>query len=203
MHEGTGREELLDLTFSSSYIRQKIKNWHVSGEISLSDHRHICFEIRADISKHTDVRIPGNTDWDLYKELLQDKAKDLNINSRCPDEIDRVNEELQGHIFSSFLESCPVRMYKSNRNVPWWNDRLTKMRKKARRLYNSRNKSSYDKASYKETLTCYNKAIRRAKAANWRGFCEEVTDTHSQSTRQGAYQWYWNSQAAGWIYYRG
>jgi hypothetical protein len=29
---------------------------------------------------------------------------------------------------------------------------------------------------YKETLTCYNKEIRKAKQASWRGYCQEIND---------------------------
>jgi hypothetical protein len=61
-HEGLDREEVIDLTLSSHFIKTKIKDWHVSSEPSLSDHRHICFNIEAEKSCKTPTRIIKNTD---------------------------------------------------------------------------------------------------------------------------------------------
>jgi Endonuclease-reverse transcriptase len=47
-YEGLDREEVIDLTLSSSLLKSRIKDWHVSDESSLSDHRHICFNMDAD-----------------------------------------------------------------------------------------------------------------------------------------------------------
>lgn len=41
------RQEVLDLTLCSPKISEKIKNWHVSDEASLSDHMQILFEYEA------------------------------------------------------------------------------------------------------------------------------------------------------------
>lgn len=41
------RQEVIDLTLSIPFLDNKIKNWRVSKEISMSDHQHIEFEIEA------------------------------------------------------------------------------------------------------------------------------------------------------------
>jgi hypothetical protein len=30
--------------------------------------------------------------------------------------------------------------------------------------------------TYKETVTCYNKEIRKAKRSSWRRYCQEIND---------------------------
>jgi hypothetical protein len=47
-HEGLDREEVIDLTLSSILLKSRIKDWYVSDEPSLSDHRHVCFNMDAD-----------------------------------------------------------------------------------------------------------------------------------------------------------
>jgi hypothetical protein len=46
---------------------------------------------------------------------------------------------------------------------------------KIRKLFNTA-KRTEQKDTYKKTLTCYNKEIRKAKRASWRGNCQEIDD---------------------------
>jgi hypothetical protein len=59
--------------------------------------------------------------------------------------------------------------------TPWWNKKLNGLRAKTRKLFNTA-KSSGQRDTYKETLTCYNNVIRKAKRASWRGYCQEIND---------------------------
>ena len=38
------RQEVLDITICSTKLSEKVVNWHVSDEVSLSDHMHIEFD---------------------------------------------------------------------------------------------------------------------------------------------------------------
>jgi hypothetical protein len=64
--------------------------------------------------------------------------------------------------------------------TPWWNKRLSGLRAKTRKLFNTAKRTGqWD--TYKETLTCYNKEIRKAKVVSWRGYCQEINDVPSSA----------------------
>lgn len=58
------REEVLDLTLCNSAIFEKIRNWHVSDETSLSDHKHIIFEWGGGDLSPISYRNPRKTNWE-------------------------------------------------------------------------------------------------------------------------------------------
>jgi hypothetical protein len=49
------------------------------------------------------------------------------------------------------------------------------LRAKTRKLLNT-TKRIWQWDIYKETLTCYNKEIRKAKGASCRGYCQRISD---------------------------
>jgi hypothetical protein len=52
---------------------------------------------------------------------------------------------------------------------------LSGLRAKTRKLFNTAKRTGqWD--TYKETLTCYNKEIRKPKRASWKGYCQEIND---------------------------
>lgn len=126
------RREVLDLTLCSPFISPRVRKWQVSDEESLSDHRQIEFEYDAGEIITVSYRNPRKTNWELYKNKVKsiqiDKIEDKN-------HLEKAAKNITDVIISAFNESCPVRKQKSNRDVPWWNDALGKLRKKARRLF--------------------------------------------------------------------
>ena len=63
--ENTIRQEVLDLTLSSAKLSEKITDWHVSDEISLSDHKQIIFEYNAGDLVTEVYRNSRKTNWEL------------------------------------------------------------------------------------------------------------------------------------------
>ncbi|KAJ8955251.1 hypothetical protein NQ318_000277 [Aromia moschata] len=67
--------------------RQSVVSWRVSLEVSLSDHRHIFFELDESIQLFENgYRNPRATQWDLYLEDL--KGRRIGIPSRYESEAD-------------------------------------------------------------------------------------------------------------------
>jgi hypothetical protein len=59
--------------------------------------------------------------------------------------------------------------------VPRLNKKLSGLRAKTRKLFNAAKRTGqWD--IYKETLTCYNKEIRKVKQSPWRRYCQEISD---------------------------
>jgi Endonuclease-reverse transcriptase len=129
-HEGLDREEVIDLTLSSSILKSRIKDWHVSDEPSLSDHRHICFNMDSDRTTQVPTRIPRKTNWKRFEELLKDSKSSFEVaNIGDSAELDRAAEKLTAAILTAYEACCPVVHRKVKRDVPWWGKGLKEQRK--------------------------------------------------------------------------
>lgn len=67
------RKEVLDVTFASNSIVDRIENWHVSPAETLSDHREINFSIKLSARTEALHRNPRKTNWDLFNSNLTAK----------------------------------------------------------------------------------------------------------------------------------
>ncbi|GJQ67895.1 hypothetical protein Trydic_g16655 [Trypoxylus dichotomus] len=71
------RAEVIDVTVCTPRFARWVKQWHVSDEPSLSDHRYIRFDIELpQVNKM--YRNPSNCNWDAYRERLIEELE------RCP-----------------------------------------------------------------------------------------------------------------------
>jgi hypothetical protein len=51
----SGRKKVTDLTLRTTQLGNLLENWNISDEISLLDHRHICFKIMNVNTLHKDT----------------------------------------------------------------------------------------------------------------------------------------------------
>jgi hypothetical protein len=56
-----------------------------------------------------------------------------------------------------------------------WNKKLSFLRPKTRKLFNTA-KRTWQWDAYKEALTCYNKEIRKSKLSSWKRYCHEINE---------------------------
>jgi ribonuclease HI len=172
-HEGTGREEVLDITLCSISLSSNIQRWHVSSEPSMSDHRHICFVIDLGKVPTQFVRIPQMTDWNKYRTLLEESSEEFQEYMRVTTNLDEAACRFTELVISTYERSCPLRARKVRNEVPWWNESLDRMKKEVRRLGNHK-KDPAKRARYKKALTEYNLAIQKQKRKSFQNFCEEI-----------------------------
>jgi hypothetical protein len=60
------RKEVIDLTLGTDKIGDLVTNWHVSDEISMSDHRYVVFQVGdLEVTRLT-YRNPKRTNWESY-----------------------------------------------------------------------------------------------------------------------------------------
>ncbi|EDW04455.1 GH23254 [Drosophila grimshawi] len=62
------------------------------------------------------------------------------------------------------------------KDAPWWNDSLERLHVTTRRRLNKAKRDGIWE-EYRESLTSYNKEIRKAKRKNYREFCESIVST--------------------------
>lgn len=175
------RQEVLDLTLCSAAFADKISNWHVSEEASLSDHRQIVFDVAAGHLKRETYRDPKDTDWNAFQGHLTRSKPEAPSRLRTPEDLDTAANTLQRRITAAFQASCPKKVREISRDVPWWSENLSSLRKEARRLFN-RAKLTSEWDAYRAALTKYNLELRRAKKASLANFCEDISSM-SEATR--------------------
>lgn len=132
-----GRSEVLDVTFATRDFIDRITKWHVSKE-SLSDHREINFLIEMAQVEKTLFRNPRNTNWESYKNDLNDYLDNMhwdgNINSSAS--LDTAVEALTRGIPCAFTTACPSKVRKS-KTKRWWCKELDTLKRETRHSYRS------------------------------------------------------------------
>jgi len=56
------RQEVIDITIDTLYAGNLIKDWHVTEEVTCSDHRYIRFTVRGMVHSFKIYRNPRRTD---------------------------------------------------------------------------------------------------------------------------------------------
>ncbi|XP_050314964.1 uncharacterized protein LOC126749336 [Anthonomus grandis grandis] len=132
------RSEVLDITLVSSSLRDHIKDWRVSAEPSLCDHRIIEFKLDSIKYNRPERRVPGKTDWELYNTNLENNLNYLSLNGK-PHHLDleQDSQAVTRAINEAFDSSCPVTSERPVKDAPWWNTHLSKLRSKVRHLFNT------------------------------------------------------------------
>jgi hypothetical protein len=148
------RKEVIDLTLGTNKIGNLVSNWHVSDEPSLSDRRHICFQIGNITTEIVTFRNPRRTNWESYKDNLNVNLEIISRNIRTIKDIDRSFVQLQRDISLSYYHNCPAKTTRLPRNALWWIKTLRGLRDKTRNIFNTAKRTGqWD--NYKEALICY------------------------------------------------
>jgi ribonuclease HI len=179
------RSEVLDLTICNKQLETKLRNWHVSEESTLSDHRYILYEIVSVAPLLTQTRNPRKTNWELFQKILEKKSIDLyDLNPTNDMECELYANKLHSAIISAYEASCESRTLRTNRKCPWFSPKLARLRKEVRKLWNKSKKkvklgllNDPIVLKYKESLTNYSKEVNNSKTASWRKRCEELSNT--------------------------
>jgi len=73
----SNRQEVIDITIATVYVGKCMKDWHVTEEVSCSDHRYICFTVTG-IDRSVEVyRNPRRTDWESFRTDLLGWLRDM------------------------------------------------------------------------------------------------------------------------------
>lgn len=178
------REEVLDITFGTSSLNRVVRNWRVSDEPSMSDHRIIMFDLSDELTVGDDfIRNPRKTNWEGYKTSLRENLEQLIVKrgARHPLELEIAVEELNRAIVEAYERNCPVKAKKKLTDADWWTEELSELRNKVRKSFNGAKRNG-NWQEYSRALTAYNIAIRSAKRRSFRNFCESIAAT-SQMAR--------------------
>lgn len=183
------RQEVLDITLTTQNFSERIRNWAVSCDDALSDHREINFQVDCEVQPGALYRNPRNTDWSIYNKILQSKigkVKKHLLTVNTTKELDRAVACITKAMYSAFICACPGRVNKPKSNH-WWNNELQKLKLETRRLYRvaKANKGRPNESIYwqnlRESRSLYAKEIRRAQAESWKKFCASIEGAKATS----------------------
>lgn len=167
------RRKVIDLTLGSSGICNSVRNWRVSDEPSLSDHRHITFTVREGTLRRevTFFRNPRCTNWSSFAADLGGRLRSFPSRYGSPGEIDIATNVLRKAIIAAYEENCPLKR-RCDRDVKWWSADLQNLRRRARRAINRAKKIESPEASEEARVAQreYRKATKRGKRQSWRKF---------------------------------
>jgi len=169
----SNRQEVIDITIATFHAGNLMKDWHVTEEVSCSDHRYIRFTVMGIDHSVLTYRNPCRTDWESFRTDLSGCLSGMTDKINNFTELEIASNQLQDAIVFAYNENCPLTVRRNDRNTSWWNQDLTVKRRKVRRLFIVAKKSG-NWTDYKRTLTDYNKALRQAKRESWRRHCEEI-----------------------------
>jgi hypothetical protein len=79
----SNRKEVIDLTLGTDQVGDLVSIWHVSDEISLSDHRYIVFQVGdLEVTRLTYCS-PKRTNWESYQKDLKANLGAITLGAGC------------------------------------------------------------------------------------------------------------------------
>ena len=171
-------ETIIDVTFTSTNIVNKIKYWHVANEETLSDHKYIKFIVSSETEPMEPHFNPRKTNWDKYREIMK---RTIPLSNPFPTSTDELEKDVYN--LTSVMHTAFVKSTHTNRNnkvkkhkSKWWTTELAMLKRSTNRALRRFNKNKCDvtwhdwKAEKKNLET----TIRREKRRAWRKYTSNI-----------------------------
>ncbi|KAK2574826.1 hypothetical protein KPH14_012962 [Odynerus spinipes] len=178
----------IDITIATGGIFKKIVCWNVQETCVSSDHNLISFYYSETGNTRT-AKIDGEckyninkADWMVFRERLNEAFNNERLETLGNENIDRIVQTVSKKIDEVCGESMP-RCKKFEKKVPWWNDRISNLRKAAYRIKKELSRGKRLNlvceidglaAKYRAARNRYTAEVRRSKKSSWKEF---VTNT--------------------------
>lgn len=178
------RREVLDITFCNGQMRNKVLDWRVSEEISMSDHRIIRTGIGGITPHIAWVRNPRKTNWENFRSTLRHRLVEFKGRYGTPNDLEHTEVVLRTAVVTAFEENCPLIKKHTDRGKIRWSKELENRRRETRRLFNraKKGRSQEHWNTFKESQRRYKELINESKRESWRQWCSE-TSTISDTAR--------------------
>lgn len=114
----SNRKEVIDLKIGAYNIGDLVINWHVSNEISLSNHRYILLQAGDLQVSRLIHRDPKRTNWEFYREDLKARLGFVPRVMHTVHDMELAIGMLQQAILRSCHLNWPPRVAVSPRKIP-------------------------------------------------------------------------------------
>ena len=113
----SNRREVIDITIATVYVGNCIKDWHVTEEVSCSDHRYIRFTVTGIDGAVDFCRNPRRTDWESFRTDNSGCLSDMTDKISNFADLEIAAKQFQEAIVLAYNENCPLTMRMNNRNI--------------------------------------------------------------------------------------
>jgi hypothetical protein len=103
----TNRQEVIDITISTLYAGNLIKDWHVTEEVTCSDHRYIRFTVRGINHSVKIYRNPRRTKWESFRTDLSGGLRGMTDKINNFMDLEMAANQFQEAITIAYNENCP------------------------------------------------------------------------------------------------
>ena len=184
------RKEVLDVTFATGNLINRITNWHVSDEYNFSDHKTIEFTINFKaLVVDTEYRNVRKTNWTMYREEVRRKRDEL-LADKGNDNLDSLAIKLEEVLVSAFHKSCKVTKRKKFAMPPWWTPELKASKREVCRLERRLKRfwSEERLADFRKAKKDHNHLVRDVKGKGWQKLCTEIEKLDAVSRIQRVFK---------------
>lgn len=187
---GQRYSSFVDITACSTNILGMVDDWKIDESLTSSDHNGITFNIK--LQKTKGIKVERTTrlyntkkaNWQKFTEKFNQLTIEYNItipeinDIKNPNEIDTLVNNYTKAIKIACESSMPTKKSNEKLNLPWWSEKLAKMKKevttKKRRIRCAapvrRSKVIGDYLKQKEE---YELEVAKAQTESWKEFCHK------------------------------
>ena len=184
----TGKS-IIDVTFVTTPMADRILNWMVHDEDYLSDHKLITYYLTFETPQTVLFRNLKKANWALFKHLLSQKTWENPPKFWSKETIEDEADKLMQDITQALDNVCPIKKLKLKNKPPsWWNTELHNLRRKVRNADRawktcSNNRENRENTlnkyeAYKSLKKDYKTSIKKAKTDSWRSFTANCVDIY-------------------------
>ena len=175
-------ETIIDVTITTSNIIDKIKDWQVLEEESLSDHRYITFQVTSETELKTPRINLRRTNWKRYRTELMERTRQAQQDITTTEELERQITNLTEamNIAVKIATPNPRQKKNKNRNATWWTKELADLRKRtntARKKHQS-SREQEDYEAYRTLQRKYTNMVKKEKRRGWQRFTTNIEKLH-------------------------
>jgi len=174
----------IDVTLSTAGIARRIHDWHISPDMTISDHNAIILKLAPSRTSETRPH-PGalcfrtrNANWEKFDEEVR-RVADFSFKERLAFLPPQRATELLTKRLQEICKRILGTKRRYGKTVPWWTETLSVLRREVqsarRQLSRLRRLGIADDLAqtlrrYKKTRADYIREIRRCKITSWQNF---------------------------------
>ena len=175
---------IIDITVTLG-VRNRISNWQVLAERSMSDHRLVSYKVDEPYSGKVLTRNYAKADWSLFSSIIEDKLPPpptLWSNSI----IESASLMLTDVITKALEKACPQHYEKKRDKIFWWNQechvaKSHYLRLERKMLRAPNGPTDLLRQEVKKARKVFKHTVRRAKKESFRTLVRETENATAMS----------------------